>query len=85
MELVLEKQPRKYLASVDKPTREKLTRALDGLLNLEGDIVKLKGKKKNYYRLKIDHYRVIFIYNGDEIIIVNTIDSRTNIKYREYE
>lgn len=83
MEIVLRKQPQKYLASVDANTRNKLNRALDGLKELEGDIVKLSGKK-NLYRLKIEHYRVIFAYSGGEIIVVETIDTRTNIKYRRY-
>jgi len=84
MELRLEKQPQKYLASVDAPTRKKLEKALEGLKNLDGDIVRLGGAK-NMYRLKIAHYRIIFSYSGGEIIIVETIDTRTNIKYRRYQ
>lgn len=84
MEIKLEKQPRKYLASVDTNTRKKLERALEGLKSLEGDIVRLSSKK-NLYRLKIAHYRVIFSYRGGEIIIVEAIDTRTNIKYRRYQ
>ena len=84
MELRLEKQPKKYLASVDAPTRAKLYRALDKLKDLEGNIVQLGGTK-NMFRMKIDHYRIIFQYSGGEIIIVETIDTRTNIKYRRYE
>lgn len=83
MEIRLEKQPRKYLASLDSPTRNKLLKALDGLKELKGDIVKLSGCD-NMYRLKINHYRIIFKYDGNEIIIVNTINTRTNIKYRRF-
>lgn len=39
MEIVLKKQPRKYIESVDEPTRRKLYKALDSLSRLEGDIV----------------------------------------------
>lgn len=84
MEIRLEKQPQKYLASVGVPTRCKLYRALEGLQTLDGNIVRLRGTK-NLFRLKIDHYRIIFQYNGGEIIIVETIDTRTNIKYRRYQ
>lgn len=84
MELRLEKQPRKYLACVDESTRVKLYRALDKLKALDGNIVRLGGTK-NMFRMKIDHYRIIFQYNGGEIIIVETIDTRTNIKYRRYQ
>ena len=84
MEIKLEKQPQKYLASVDTPTRKKLERALDGLTRLEGNIVRLSGTK-NLFRCKIDHYRIIFSYSGGQLIIVETIDTRTNIKYRRYK
>lgn len=33
---------------------------------------------------KIAHYRIIFAYSGGEIIIIEAIDTRTNIKYRRY-
>ena len=84
MNLELKKQPRKYLSSVDAPTRSKLEKALEGLKELKGDIVHLSGTH-NKYRLKIEHYRVIFSYSGGKIIIVETIDTRTNIKYRRYK
>lgn len=84
MELRLKKQPKKYLASVDRPTREKLEAALEGLKELKGDIVHLSGTK-NMFRLKLDHYRIIFAYSGGTIIIVETINTRTNIKYRRYQ
>ncbi len=80
MKIILKKQPQKYLASVDIPTREKLYRALDSLKRLEGDIVRLKGS--NLYRFKIAHYRILFEIDKDgQIIIVETINTRTNIKY----
>ena len=83
MELRLEKRPKKYLSSLDEPTRAKLERALRGICDLKGDIVKLSGTK-DLFRYKIEHYRIIFRYSGGEIIIVETINTRTNIKYRRY-
>lgn len=81
MEIRLEKQPRKYLESVDEPTRKKLWKALEKLRQLEGDIVPLKGKR-NLYRYKILHYRIIFRWiRGELVISVIEIDTRTNIKY----
>ena len=85
MEIILKKQPQKYLSSVDTPTRSKLYRALDKLKSLDGDIVRLEGSQ-NLYRFKISHYRIIFTYDKDgKIIIVETIDTRTNIKYRRFQ
>ncbi|MDY5510093.1 type II toxin-antitoxin system RelE family toxin [Dysosmobacter sp.] len=81
MELRLQKQPIKYLESVDQPTRNKLYRALDKLKNLDGDIVKLKGYD-NLYRFKIQHYRILFSVDREgNIIIVSAINTRTNTKY----
>lgn len=81
MNIRLEKQPLKYLASVDAKTRDKLYRAMDKLKELDGDIKKLKGYE-NLYRFKIAHYRFLFSIDKDgQIIIVETINTRTNIKY----
>ena len=81
MEIKLKKQPRKYLASVDNKTRKKLYKALDQLSRLEGNIVRLGGYKSRY-RYKLDHYRIVFDWvQGEIVIIVVEINTRTNIKY----
>ena len=81
MEIRLKKQAKKYLDSVDAKTREKLYKALEQITRWEGDIVKLKGKEYTY-RYKIHHYRIVFEWKKDEIIItVIEINTRTNIKY----
>ena len=81
MEIKLEKQPRKYLRGLDAPTREKLLRALDKLSRLEGDIDPIKGKK-NRYRYKTEHYRIVFEWLKNTIVIrVIEINTRTNIHY----
>ncbi|MDR0914929.1 MAG: hypothetical protein LBM65_07220 [Oscillospiraceae bacterium] len=43
MIIKLKKQAQKYLKRTDKNTYDKLIKAIEGLLELEGDIVKLKG------------------------------------------
>ena len=81
MEIRLKKQPQKYLASVDEKTRKKLYKALDQLSRLEGNIVRLSGYKSRY-RYKIDHYRIAFDWiQGEIVIIVVEINTRTNVKY----
>lgn len=81
MQLVLKKQPRKYLASVDASTRKKLYNALESISRMDGDIKPLQGKR-NLYRYKIAHYRIIFEkIKGDIVITVIEINTRTNIKY----
>lgn len=81
MELILKKQPRKYLASVDESTRKKLYKALEEIAELKGNIKRLEGHK-NRYRYKLDHYRITFDWiKGEIIITVIEINTRTNIKY----
>lgn len=81
MEIRLKKQPQKYLMAVDENTRKKLYKALDQIKELEGNIKKLKGYK-NLYRYKIAHYRILFSLDTTiEIITVEEINTRTNIKY----
>ena len=81
MEILLKKQPRKYLEKCDPATRKKLYKALDELSRLEGDIVPIKGKD-NMYRKKLLHYRILFEWvKGEIVITVIEINTRTNIKY----
>ena len=81
MEILLRKQPKKYLASVDANTRKKLYKALDELSQLKGDIVRLGGYDHRY-RYKRQHYRITFDWvKGTLVITVIEINTRTNIKY----
>ena len=82
--VVYKKQPEKYLKSVEAAVYEKLTKALEGLGQDTGDVVKLKGSK--YYRLKIEHYRAIFTRdNATGTITIVELNTRTNIKYRRWQ
>lgn len=81
MKIICESQPQKYLRKIPESARDKLLSAINGIPEKKGDICKLSGKT-NAYRLKIHHYRVLFSYGKDgQIIIVDTINTRTNIKY----
>ena len=80
MKIKLKKQPQKYLAKVDEATRRKLKSGIEEIREFRGDIKRLRGME-NMYRYKIEHYRILFQYSGEEIIIVDTINTRTNIKY----
>ena len=73
----IKKQPEKYLKKTDTVTYKKLINAIEGLKNLEGDIIKLKGSEK--YRLKIYHYRVIFTCDSEDTITIEEIGSRGDI------
>ena len=82
-EVILKKQPIKYLSKVDSITYKKLRKALDDLEVWKGDIIKLRSG--GVYRLKIPQYRFIFTYDsGINVISVEEINTRTNINYRRY-
>ena len=82
--VTLKRQPQKYLSKVHINTYKKLRKALDGLEEWKGDIVKLKDS--DYYRLKIPQYRFIFTHdNGINVIAVEEINTRTNIHYGRYK
>lgn len=85
IEIVLEKQPQKFIKKSDEKTRKLIYKALEEIKQLNGDIVKLAGTN-GLYRYKIFHYRVIFRIdrNGNVVITVIEINTRTNIKYRRY-
>jgi mRNA-degrading endonuclease RelE of RelBE toxin-antitoxin system len=81
LEIILRKQPQKYIASATQNIQNKLFRSLDKISRLEGDIKKLKGYR-NLYRFKIDHFRILFeVQKQEKCIVVTCIDVRTNIKY----
>ena len=76
MTVKLKKQAEKYFAKCDKSAYNKIAKALKGLENLDGDIVRLEGRKDEY-RLKIPPYRVIFEYIvGNDHITVTKISPR---------
>jgi len=82
MKIILKKQPKKYLESVPESIRAKLLKGLEQITKHEGDIVSLKGYR-NRYRYKVAHYRIVFdrMDDGEIVIIVIEINTRTNIHY----
>jgi mRNA-degrading endonuclease RelE of RelBE toxin-antitoxin system len=76
MQIILKKQPEKYLGKCPQNIYERLDEALTGLEDWEGDIKRLQGRK-NEYRLKLPPFRIIFNYaKGEDIITVTKIDTR---------
>jgi mRNA interferase RelE/StbE len=78
MNVLLSKPSRKYLARCDQKTRAVIVEAIEGLPD-KGDIRKLKGRRiKNTYRLRVGRYRVLFIWEADQLKILD-IDTRGDI------
>ena len=70
MHIEKSKQAKKYIKNLDASNRGKIERAIEGLKEGKGDVIKLKGK--NMYRLKIPPFRIGFTldYEKDTIDIV---------------
>ena len=81
MQIILKKQPEKYLNRWPQNIYEKLNDALIGLEDWEGDIKRLQGRKDEY-RLKLPPFRIIFTYAKGEDIIVTRIDTRGTVYKR---
>lgn len=66
MKIVFSKPAVKYINSVDKPTKQRLKTAIEGLPL--GDVKKLQCLQ-NDYRLRVGDFRVLFSIQGDIITI----------------
>ena len=75
MRVVKSKQVMKYIDKQDKPTKERLTNALNNLP--DGDVVPIVGLD-NTFRLRVGDFRAVFVKEHD-IIKVTTINSRGQI------
>ena len=81
MDIQFSKQALKTLGSLDKITQIRIRQGIDGLPQKTGDIKPLKGKK-NYYRLRIGKYRVIYhciTCTQCEILFIDQIGARGDI------
>lgn len=79
--ILLKKEAAKYLANLDKPSKNRIKTAIQGLgvKPPKGDIVPLKGKE-GWFRLRVGTFRVIFRLNKeDQAIIIETIASRGDV------
>ena len=79
MEVILRKQPEKYLDKCQPKSYEKLQNALLSLKDWGGNIKGLEGRK-NEYRLKLPPFRIIFSYvKGEDFITVTKISTRGDV------
>jgi mRNA interferase RelE/StbE len=78
MNISFAKAGRKYLARCNRRTRAAIVGAIEGLPK-KGDIRTLKGRSiKNAYRLRVGRYRIVYIWEKDEIKILD-IDTRGDV------
>ncbi len=84
MRIEYSKKAVKYINGLDKPTKQRIKKAIEGLTQTppQGDIKTLQGYTDGRKRLRVGKYRIIYNYlpDGDiEILYIMNVDSRGDI------
>jgi len=79
MNMIISKKAQKYYDKSPKNIQEKLDEIFKDICKGKGDIEKLKGKK-NQYRYKTYHYRVLFTLDiTTKTIVIEKIGPRGDV------
>lgn len=83
MEIKLDKKAQKFIESQDRPTKQRIKKAINGLTEEppKGDIRMMQGYTDNRMRARVGKYRIVFRYINESVIIlyIMDIDSRGDI------
>lgn len=84
MEIRYDKKAKKFIEAQDKPTKQRIRKGIDGLLEKppKGDIKLMQGYSDKRQRLRIGKYRIIYRFTEDnkiEVLHIMDIDSRGDI------
>ena len=84
MQIEYSKKAVKYIITLDKPTKQRIKAAIEGLTDdpPRGDIKILQGFADGRKRLRVGKYRIIYNYlpNGELIILyIMNVDTRGDI------
>ena len=84
MRIEYSKKAAKYISSLDRPTKQRIKKAIEGLTEQppKGDIKPLQGFSDGRRRLRVGKYRIVYycLQNGEiEILYIIDVDSRGDI------
>lgn len=83
MEIRFDKKAKKFIEAQDKPTKQRIRKAIEGLTEEppRGDIKTLQGYIDGRLRLRVGKYRIVYRYIGGIAVILHImdIDSRGDI------
>jgi len=85
MIVVLSKQAKKAVESMDNALKQRIKKSIDLLAEHppKGDIKPLQGYSEQTFRLRVGKYRIIFQYNinenNQEVLFIYDIGSRGDI------
>jgi len=75
-EVLVSETARKQLEALDKKTRARIKRALRNVDPSRSTVKRLKGPKRDYFRLRVGEYRVIFTVEGKRVLVVKMLHRR---------
>ena len=81
MKIEYSKKAAKYIGGLDRPTKQRIKKAIEGLAP-KGDIKTLRGFADERKRLRVGKYRIVYNYRpgGEiEILYIIDVDSRGDI------
>lgn len=84
MEIRYHRKAVKYIESLDRITKQRIKKAIEGLTEAppKGDIKLLQGYDDGRKRLRVGKYRIIYNYlleNKIEVLFITNVDSRGDI------
>ncbi len=75
-EVLVSQTVRKQLEALDKGTRARIKRALRNIDPSRSTVKRLKGPKRDYFRLRVGEYRVILTVEGKRVLVVRILHRR---------
>ncbi len=75
-EVLVSQTARKQLEALDKGTRARIKRALRNIDPSRSTVKRLKGPKRDYFRLRVGEYRVILTVEGKRVLVVKILHRR---------
>ncbi|MCJ2670130.1 MAG: type II toxin-antitoxin system RelE/ParE family toxin [Candidatus Thermoplasmatota archaeon] len=75
-EVLVSQTVRKQLEALDKGTRARIKRALRNIDPSRSTVKRLKGPKRDYFRLRVGEYRVMFTVEGKRVLVVRILHRR---------
>lgn len=75
-EVLVSETARKQLEALDKETRARIKRALRSVDPSRSTVKRLKGPKRDYFRLRVGEYRVMFTVEGKRVLVVKILHRR---------
>ena len=70
MEINYSKAAVKYIHGLDKPSKQRIKKGIEGIPN--GDIKPLSGSSR-LYRLRVGDWRIVFSYPDENIVLIEKI------------